>query len=68
MATLFGNRRIRPITPLDVAPAEHPDADKKAEAELGRVRLDHSVARAERTVAQLAEQYADQAAHGIFGR
>lgn len=58
------NKHLRPVTVFNIDPklAETPNPEIQRELEAGRARLDHNVARAERSVASLYVQFAAQAA------
>lgn len=55
----------RARTPLNTPPAEVPSPENAARAEAGKVRLDHLVNRAERTVAASQQLFATRVAEEL---
>lgn len=53
---------IVPITPFDVEPAQSPNPELDEYLSRGRVRIEATVTRAERTVASMYESFAESAA------
>lgn len=64
--SLFGrtrNKHLRPVTVFNIDPeiAKTPNPELEERLTRGRARLDGNVARAERSVASLYHQFAEQA-------
>ncbi len=55
----------RARTPLNTPPAEVPSPENAARADAGKIRLDHLVNRAERTVAASQELFSAQVAREL---